>query len=261
MNCVLECVKSLFSQHYFPKVLISQTIFWAVASFGLKNPTLVDVAWGANHFLIGYSVYAANGFKASSLGFGILALWFARLSGFLFYNRIWNRHVDPRYEALRKNRNEIIYYFYQFQIQGILLTFTSIPLYFAFQQRNLHFLNYVGIILCLAGIVGESIADQQLQNYKNNRTSNSGIFREGLFKYSRHPNLFFEFVFWTGMAIYSVNPANYCSIVAFLGPLLLYLIVRYITVGITTKHMLKSKPEFKKVMEETNMFWPFSPKH
>ncbi len=261
MNCLVDSVKILFTQHYYPKVLISQTIFWAISTFAIKNPTLVDVAWGANHFLIGYSVLSANGFKGNLLGFALVGAWFLRLSGFLFYNRIWNRHVDPRYEHLRKNRNEILYYFFQFHLQGVLSTLTAIPIYFALQQRKLNVFNFVGVFLCLVGIFGETLADQQLQSYKDSRTGTSEVFRGGLFKYARHPNLFFEMVFWTGMAFYSINPGNYCSLAAFAGPFLLYCIIKYLTVPITTKHMLKTKPDYKKVMEETHLFWPFTQKH
>lgn len=260
MDCLLGTFKKIFTEHYFPKILISQTAFWGVAMFVLKNHTLVDVAWGTNQLLIGYSFFAANGFKGSYVGFAILAIWALRLSGFIFYNRIWKPYVDPRYEILRRQRNEIFYFLFQFQLQGILLTLTSIPLYFAFQERKLTNFNYFGIALCIIGIIGEAIADYQLQNYKNTRSNSQGIFRGGLFKHSRHPNLFFELTFWVGMGIFAINTSNYCSLLSLLGPTLLFLIIKNITVRVTTKHMIESKPEFKQVLKETHMFWPFSSK-
>jgi steroid 5-alpha reductase family enzyme len=251
----------MFLTHY-PKVLVSQIIFWGLSTL-IKNPTLVDVAWGANHFIIGLSILNSNGFSFNNyyIGLPLLTLWFLRLSGFIFYNRIWKPHVDPRYEHMRRNRNEILYYFFQFQIQGVLCVFTSIPLYFLFTNKSLTPLNLFGVGLCIAGIIGEALADHQLQKHKDTRTNNNSVFKGGLFKYSRHPNLFFELTFWSGISLLSVNLNNPCSLLSLSGPILLYLIMRYLTIPITTKHMMKTKPNYKEHIAESNMFWPFSPKN
>jgi steroid 5-alpha reductase family enzyme len=264
MNCLVECIKTLFVQHY-PKVFVSQTVFWLASTF-LKNPTLVDVAWGANHLVIGYSIFSSSGvLKAAPygnvIGLALLTVWFLRLSGFIFYNRIVKPHVDPRYEALRKNRNELVYYFFQFHLQGLLCVFTAIPLYYVLTKSAMNPLNWLGVGMCIAGILGEATADQQLQKFKNNRKTSTEVFRQGFFKYARHPNLFFELVFWTGMTMIGISPLNYCTYVAILGPTLLWAIMYYLTIPVTTRHMIKTKPNYKQIMAETHTFWPFTAKH
>jgi len=161
---------------------------------------------------------------------------------------------------MRKNRNEILYYFFQFHIQGFLCVFTSIPLYFLFANKSLNPLNLIGIGLCLAGIAGEAIADNQIQKFKNIRTKNNTVYREGLFKNARHPNLFFELTFWNGIALLGLNLSNTCSLLTLSGPFLLYLIMKYLTIPVTTRHMIKSKPNYKEIIAATNTFWPFSAK-
>ena len=265
MNCFIDCIKTLFTQHY-PKVFVSQTIFWLVSTY-LKNPTLVDVAWGANHFVLGYSIFSSQKelLKISPygnwIGMGLLAIWFLRLSGFIFYNRIWKRHVDPRYEDMRRNKNELIYYFFQFQLQGVLCVFTAIPLYYVLLKSSMNIINWAGVALCIAGIIGEAQADNQIQKFKNTRTSSTDVFREGWFKYSRHPNLFFELCIWTGIAALAITPSNYCSFLALLGPTFLWAIMYYLTIPVTRRHMKKTKPNYDKVISETNVFWPFSGKN
>ena len=256
----LSNVKNLFLTIYYPRVLIHQTLFWGSALFLFKNPTLVDVSWASGHFLIGLSLYMNSGqkfFSPSTLMMGLVTIWFLRLGGFIFYNRIYkSNHVDPRYEKLRKNRNEFAFYLFQFQFQGILLTLTSIPLIYALQSNHsLNILNYAGILMCIVGIIGEAVSDQQLQNYKdNNITGSKEVFRGGLFKNSRHPNLFFELVFWFGVSFSSIH--NFSSLFSLFGPCLLFLIMKYITIRVTEKHMMDTRPNYKEIIKETNMFLP-----
>ena len=262
MNTIYACLYDLFSKHYL-KVAISQGVMWGISMI-IANPTLVDVAWGFNHVIVGVSILSQNYPKysyPSLIGGGLLLLWFIRLSGFLFYNRIYKeKFVDPRYEKMAEKRkmNKTAYYFIQFQLQGVLSTLTSIPLYFALSAgRSLSPLNYACIGIALIGIIGETIADQQLQNFKNNRKEGQELLREGLFKNARHPNLFFELVFWFGMAGFAVNFNSLGSLFAFAGPVLLWAIMKYLTIPITTKHMLRSKKNYDQVMKETNTFVPF----
>jgi len=210
--------------------------------------------------VIGYSILKGLGLKSNLIAVGLATAWFFRLSGFIFYNRIWKRHVDPRYEEMRKNKNDYLYYFFQFQLQAVLTVFTAVPLYYALGNTISNPLNLLGVGLCIAGILGEALADQQLQKFKNSKPEKGAVFREGLFKYSRHPNLFFDLTFWTGMAFIGINFTNYCSVISLLGPAFLWFIMYKLTIPITTKHMKKTRPNYEKVIAETHTFWPFTPK-
>ena len=134
---------------------------------------------------------------------------------------------------------------------------TSTPLYYVFMNNEKNIFNYFGIVLCLIGILGEALADHQLQRHKDKRQKNNSVFREGLFKNARHPNLFFELVFWFGIGFIGFNKSNIFTLMSFGGPTFLWMIMYYLTIPITTRHMLKTKEDYKKVMTETNMFWPF----
>jgi steroid 5-alpha reductase family enzyme len=107
------------------------------------------------------------------------------------------------------------------------------------------------------GVTGEAIADAQLQSWKDNRKPEEKIFREGLFKRARHPNLFFELVFWFGMSCYAVTTDDMNSFCAFIGPFVLWSAMYFVTIPITTKHMKKSRPNYDEIINETNVFLPF----
>jgi steroid 5-alpha reductase family enzyme len=244
-------------------VIPTQLILWLI-SYKIDNLTLVDVSWAFIHFLIG-TRQATNNFKnlknlspGNILGYTLLTIWFLRLSGFLFYTRIWNRHKDPRYTEMVKEYNiaEHLFSFFQFQFQGVLIAITAIPLYFMFiYEKSL--LNYFAAVLVAVGIIGQSIADFQLQTFKQNRKDDKDVYRGGLFKKARHPNLFFDLCIWTGFATFSVKFGKPDSYLAFLGPVFLWCLMNFVTIPITTKHMKLKRPGYEEVIKNTNKFIPF----
>lgn len=99
----------------------------------------------------------------------------------------------------------------QFAIQGLLLCATSIPLYFVFKNQAifaggvLTVKNLAALGLISFGIVGEAISDNQLEKYKElkKRGGTDEVFcRDGFWQKSRHPNLFFELMTWTGFSLF-----------------------------------------------------------
>jgi steroid 5-alpha reductase family enzyme len=263
VHVLVNSIKSVF-----PKLAISQFIGWGI-SYIIDNHTFVDVAWGLNH-LIFAGISCTNSFTDFSslksnprnmVGMFLISLWFTRLSGFLFKERIFKRHVDPRYEEMAQKRklNNNIHTFIQFQLQGFISLFTGFSINYLFTNpsNSLGPLGVVGAITCIVGVIGEAIADKQLQNFKNTNTEKGKTFRGGLFKHSRHPNLFFDIVFWTGIAIYSINPSNIIgSLPTFFGPLCLWFVMAKLTIPVTEKHMKKTRPDWDKTLKETNTFWP-----
>ena len=265
---MINILKNSFTQ-ILPKLAISQFIGWGI-SVAIDNTTLVDVAWGFNHLLFAAAASTANfkdlGALTSNprkiIGMLLISVWFTRLSGFLFKERIYKRHVDPRYTELAEKRklSKYLFGFIQFQLQGLLILFSGFSINYLFLNPAIAIgpFGYLGIATCLIGIIGEAIADQQLQNFKNTNTNPQATFREGLYKKSRHPNLFFELVFWTGISIYSLNPSNLLfTLPAFLGPISLYFIMTKLTIPITQAHMKKKRPDYDQVLKETNKFLPF----
>lgn len=85
-----------------------------------------------------------------------------------------------------------------------------------------------------------------------------GIFRGGIWKYSRHPNLFFEFLFWFGISFLGVREDPITAL-GFLAPIFLSLAVNGLTVPVTEKGMEKrrGKEEWEEYLRETNKYFPF----
>jgi steroid 5-alpha reductase family enzyme len=267
-STLLTCLKDLFVRQ-LPKVAVTEFVMWGLSTY-INNPTLVDVTWCLNHWIVGTSIATQNftdlslvlSGRKNLLHWGLLSMWLVRLGGFLFYTRIMKPYVDPRYKSMaaKRNMNESLYYFMQFQFQGVLSMITAIPLYFLFNQKSqeLQWNNYLGVGLAVAGLVGEAVADNQLYAFKQKRKEKSETLREGLFKKARHPNLFFECVFWSGLAVSAIDTNDVAGTWwAGLGPLALWAIMNYVTIPITTSHMKKSKANYEETIKSTNKFWPF----
>lgn len=82
--------------------------------------------------------------------------------------------------------------------------------------------------------------------------------KEGLWRYSRHPNYFGEAAFWWGIYITA------CSFekgwITFYSPLIITLLLRFVSgVPILEKEFAK-RPGFKQYAAETNIFIPWFPK-
>ena len=53
-------------------------------------------------------------------------------------------------------------------------------------------LEILGVIIFLGALWGETIADEQLQNFKKDPNNRGKLCQAGLWQYSRHPNYFFD---------------------------------------------------------------------
>ena len=221
----IEAGKQLFNattRIALPNIMLNKALFFTgyLVTF---NPCIVDSAWVFSHLVVA-ATYAFTFGTASTMGslfaLSLVALWAFRLGGFLFFTRVWNKHMDTRYEPLANIIGEKLRHlgvFGQFIFQGLLMSITSLPLYYLFKSpvvfsgSLMGAKNVVGAGIAVAGIIGQAIADHQLQDFKNKRKSGEipksvSIFREGVWVKSRHPNLFFELVTWGGFSLMSKNP-------------------------------------------------------
>lgn len=122
------------------------------------------------------------------------------------------RHKDERYEdIMEKYENRDKGVAFNFLLQGMLVCLTSIPLYYVFKNPLISTgtFNSTKAIFSIAmislGILGETVADAQLQKFKEDKKkgiTRAPFYREGLWRHSRHPNLFFDLMIWSGFSLY-----------------------------------------------------------
>ena len=226
-----------------------------------RNASVIDVCWSLGIAIAGlgfFVIYGATSVR-SLLILILLIAWAARLSAFLYWTRIRKRQHDKRYQQLSQNwRRPDWGFFWNYQLQGVLMVLMALPFIWSTQVVNWHWYDLVAGLLVVGGIVAESIADYQLLCFKASSKS-SGVMQQGLWRYSRHPNYFFESCVWLGFAVFALAaPWGWLGLIA---PLLLLSIMLGITLPMTEKQSLDSRGDaFRNYQRRTSMFVPWWPK-
>ena len=198
----------------------------------------------------------------------LVAIWSLRLGSHIAV-RTAGISDDPRYAAFAREwgvdspRKMFIF----LQNQG----FGSIPLAFAifvaarFPDEALRLQDYLGALILLAGISGEALADAQLKSFRSDPANKGRVCDAGLWRWSRHPNYFFEWFGWLAypvIALSSGDPLVYpWGWASLLAPVFMYWILVYVT-GIPPleQQMLRSRGErYRDYQSRTSMFFPLPP--
>ncbi len=166
-----------------------------------RNAGIVDVGWCVGLILLSflYAVAAVGDPDRRMLVAAMVGLYAARLGGYLFQNRV-QASEDARYETLRRwwGDRAHLYFFFFFQFQALGVVVFSLPLLVLMQNPRPTFSLWelVGLLVWLGAVVGEGLADWQLARFKSEPGNRWKTCREGLWRYSRHPNYFFEWLHW-----------------------------------------------------------------
>lgn len=116
-----------------------------------------------------------------------------------------------------------------------------------------------GALLALTALSGEAVADAQLARWKRRRVFN-GICDEGLWSRSRHPNYFFEWLFWLAIALLAIDHAWRFpwGLVALSAPAMMYFLLRYASgVPHVEAHMRRTRgAAFEAYAARTPAFFP-----
>lgn len=165
------------------------------------NAGIVDVAWAALTGMAGL-FYAAQpgGVPWLRLMAGIMiGVWSLRLSVYLF-RRVVGHPEEGRYATLRQRwgAHASRRFFWFYQMQAIAAWAFAAPIWAIAQSAAppASWLVALAAALWATGIGGVAVADWQLARFKQQRASRGRTCRRGLWRYSRHPNYFFEWVHW-----------------------------------------------------------------
>ena len=234
---------------------------WYLAT---DNPAVIDFYWSVGIVVCGavYWAMAESVSAAGISGFGLAMAWSVRLSSFLLANRISKREKDPRYAevVVDRTRKRHLKYGANYLFQGWLQTLIGMTFFGFFAEEPGGWTFRAGVALAVLGILGETLADWQLLRFRRERRREEPINQRGLWKYSRHPNYFFDLMTWTGFGLISFSGS--LSWFAWFGPLTMFVIFNFITIPVTERHMVKSRGEaFKEYRRKTSRFFPFPPRN
>jgi steroid 5-alpha reductase family enzyme len=233
----------------------------------LKNgrSAMVDVGWSV--CLLAAILFMATAGTASLERRVLLAVlaggWAFRLGLHLFKDRVLTVHEDGRYVRMLNASGDkakwVMLLF--FQAQAVFALVFSLPIAAAMYGRtgSLDWLDALGVLIGLCAIAGESLADRQLAAFRSRPDTRGTTCREGLWRYSRHPNYFFEWVFW--FAFIPINWGADSWLLTALGPaFMLFFLLKLTGIPHTERQAASHRPDYVMYQKETPMFFPGPPR-
>ncbi len=244
---------------------LMQAAFW-LWQVRTRNAGWVDVGWA-----LGLAVMAllAAALGPAPLERRLLVGVMGGLHGLRLGLHLWRRvatepHEDGRYQAIRAAWQTGLNakFFLFFQGQALLDVFLGLPfLLAAWNPRpGLHPLEWAAAALWLGAWLGEALADGQLRRFKARPEAKGLTCREGLWRFSRHPNYFFEWLVWVAYLLLALS-APWGWIAVLCPALMLYFLLRVTGIPYTEAQSLRSRPEdYARYQRETSAFIPWFPK-
>ena len=239
---------------------------WGVALIGLITYCLNDVTTLSKILII-----AAYIIIGSRMGLGALKMWSMGLL----------KKEFPRYEyqKIRWEKSNKTNTGLAMQVEALSqglanASFLAIPIFLisVSPSTQLSPLEIIGFTIFILSIVLETVADYQklkfLKEMKLQKKQNM-VCDVGLWKYTRHPNYFAEWMVWNGLIIASIpsfillfdSEALWLWIMIGIALLytsrIMYITLLYLTGAVPSEYYSAQKrPNYKAYQQSTNIFFP-----
>ncbi len=242
------------------------TVAW-FAAVRIRFLSLVDALWAIGIGLCGagYALVSHSNPVRAALAAGMALFWGLRL-GYHLATRLWAHYPqeDSRYVELKRGWSSGFLWksFLFFQFQAFLQAFFSFPFATIVSDPDplLQLSEIAGLVIFVVSVMGEAIADAQLKRFKADPSHRGQVCNVGLWRYSRHPNYFFEWMIWCGVAVMAVGaPMGWLALAC---PFAMLFLLLFVTgVAPSEAQSLKSRGEaYRKYQLTTSKFIPWFPK-
>ncbi len=230
-----------------------------------RNAGIVDFVWasGVGTLAVFYAAASTGDVGRRVLLAALAGIWSLRLAVYLLFDRILGRPEDGRYKMLRQHWGDraSVYFLAFFQMQAIWAVMFSIPFIpVVYRQDALGMPDLLGVGVWLIAVGGETLADRQLARFRADPQNRGKTCRAGLWRYSRHPNYFFEWIHWFSYVCLGIG-APY-GWVTLMGPVVMLLFLYKVTgIPYTEKHAVQSRgDDYRHYQQTTSPFIPWFPK-
>ncbi len=231
-----------------------------------QNAGIVDVAWAylVSACVVFYFLYLPEQESSrNSLIMLLMTIWGVRLGTHLA-TRVIGQPEDGRYAYMRKSigRYPNLVFFIFFQLQASWVVLFSLPAWAAMQTGRgaCDLFDMLAIVFWLIAMLGEASADRQLKQFRNDPSNKGSVCNVGLWKYSRHPNYFFEWIHWFAYLLFGIG-SPYWWINWLALPLILFFLLKLTGIPYTEQQALRTRGEaYARYQRSTSRFIPLPPK-
>lgn len=238
-----------------------------VISLKLNFFSFVDSVWALSFtfIVLAFALYSWN-FDQHFVFYAMVAIWSLRLFWYTFFRVLSDYpREDSRYTELKKKwqgkTTSQFALFFGAQAATIIVLATPAVLVASHLDEYFHPVSKFAVLLWMLGIIGEAIADAQLRAFKANPKNYKRVCDVGLWRMSRHPNYFFEWVIWISFAVYALAvPFGYLGLVA---PALIYYLLNHVSgIPLSEAQAFRSKGIlYEEYQQRTSRFFLWFPKN
>jgi steroid 5-alpha reductase family enzyme len=197
-----------------------------------------------------------------ALAAALILFWCARLAGHIA-RRTWRGGDDPRYAALAREWGadfpRRLFLFLQIQAAAAAPLVAAVALAAHAPRPFPDLADGTAVLIAAAALIGEATADSQLAAFRR-AGARGALCETGLWRYSRHPNYFFEFLFWCAWPVMALDLSGQRpqAWLAFAAPALIYWLLAHVSgVPPLEKHLRASRGAvFDAYARRVNVFFP-----
>ena len=241
-------------------------------SLPLRNVSIVDIGWGLGFVLVAWLCVWRRPIVPTEFVWTdfvlpvLVTIWGCRLAGYL----AWRNHGKPedyRYQAMRAARGPSFVwssFFIVFVLQGVVMWVVSLPIQAAAARpaQPCFYLLAAGVGVWAIGVFFEAVGDWQLARFKARPENKGRVMNRGLWRLTRHPNYFGDFMVWWGLWLVSLSLSDragtWWSVIS--PALMSFLLIRVSGVALLEKSLKARSPEYVAYIEQTSAFIPWPPK-
>ena len=244
---------------------IYATLFVYFGSLVLKNSSLYDPFWSVAPLAI--VIYLAT-ISENSVLINLIILipiifWGIRLTRNWIIGWPGLNHEDFRYIDLKNTywiKSEINNLFGIHLFPTLIVNLSLYPLLYVFTYEiSITFSLCISLLFTLLAVVLETIADEQMRNFRNNPANNGKTMKFKLWKYSRHPNYLGELLFWFGICLIGIN-SDAAPILIILCPIPMMMLFVFVSCPLMDERSLKNRSDYQEYMEKTSQLLLLPPK-
>jgi steroid 5-alpha reductase family enzyme len=246
-------------------------LFCWIASIVTRDHSWVDRLWSIVPVVYVWIFAAAAGLGDARLNImaGLVTLWGARLTYNFARKGGYTGVEDYRWPILRERlgpaKFAVFNILFVVLYQHALLVLITLPASTAYEHRGtpVGILDFAVAFVFLVLLAGETIADQQQWDFHQTKkaalavgeTPGPRFLQTGLWRFSRHPNFFFEQAQWWAFFLFGAIAAGSLAQWTVIGAALLTAL--FVGSTIFTESITKSKyPEYAEYQATTSAIVP-----